>query len=140
MTADGDLLDELRFAHRTIDAHSLYRMVTSVPARMLKLPTGFGQICDGGPADLLVMRDSSQTPANTLLENYPQLVIAGGRIQLVSSDFARICPTSILKSLQPLDVEGRDRYLVSADILSLLNETTRALEGAPRLAGKAIAA
>jgi cytosine/adenosine deaminase-related metal-dependent hydrolase len=140
MTADGDLLDELRFAHRTIDAHSLYRMVTSVPARMLKLPTGFGQICDGGPADLLVMRDSSQTPANTLLENYPQLVIVGGRIQLVSSDFARICPTSILKSLQPLDVEGRDRYLVSADILSLLNETTRALEGAPRLAGKAIAA
>jgi len=140
MTADGDLLDELRVAHRRVDAHRLYTMVTSEPARMLKLPVGFGQICDGGPADLLVMRDRGQTPAITLLESYPELVIIGGRIQLVSSDFARLCPRSILKDLQPLKVEGRDRYLVSGDISSLLNETTRALEDAPRLAGKAIAA
>lgn len=140
MTADGDLLDELRVAHRRVDAHRLYTMVTSEPARMLKLPAGFGQICNGGPADLLVMRDRGQTPAVTLLENYPQLVIVGGRIQLVSLDFARLCPTSILKCLQPLEVEGRDRYLVSGDIASLLNETTRALEGAPRLAGKGMAA
>lgn len=140
MTADGDLLDELRVAHRRVDAHRLYTMVTSEPARILKLPAGFGQICNGGPADLLVMRDRDQTPAMTLLGEYPQLVIIGGRIQLVSSDFARRCPTTILKSLQPLEVEGRDRYLVSGDISSLLNETTRALEGPPRLAGKAMAA
>jgi hypothetical protein len=126
--------------HRRVDAHRLYTMVTSEPARMLKLPAGFGQVCNGGPADLLAMRDSGQTPANTLPENYPQLVVVDSRIRLVSSDFSRLCSTSILKSLQPLEVEGRDRYLISDDISSLLNETTRALEDAPRLAGKAIAA
>ncbi|HTU48606.1 MAG TPA: amidohydrolase family protein [Bryobacteraceae bacterium] len=140
MTADGDLLDELRIAHRRVDAHRLYTMVTSEPARMLKLPAGFGQICNGGPADLLVMRDRGHTPAVTLLKSYPELVIIGARIQLVSSDFARLCPASILRSLQPLEVEGRDRYLVSGDISSLLNETTSALKDAPRLAGKALAA
>ncbi len=140
ITADGDLLDELRIAHRTIDADRLYRMVTSEPARMFNLPAGFGRICDLGPADLLVMRDRGQTPAMTLLENYPQLVLVAGRIQLASSEFARVCPPGILNGLQPIEVEGRDRYLVSGQISSLLNETTRVLRGPPRLAGKAVAA
>ena len=140
LTADGDLLDELRFAHRTVDAHRLYRMVTSEPARIFRLPTGFGRICHGGPADLLIVRDSGQTPATTLLEAYPELVIVRGRVQLVSAEFARRCPPSILKSLQPLEVDGRGRYLVSEHIPSLLNETKEALRQNPRLAGKAIAA
>ncbi|MGA8593869.1 MAG: amidohydrolase family protein [Bryobacteraceae bacterium] len=140
MTGDGDLLDELRFAHRTVDVHRLYRMVTSEPARMFKLPDGFGRICDGGPADLLVLRDSGQTPATTLLESYPQLVIVRGCIQLASSEFAQRCSPEILNSLEPLDVEGRGRYLVSGCISSLLRETTNALQQALRLAGKAIAA
>jgi cytosine/adenosine deaminase-related metal-dependent hydrolase len=140
MTADGDLLDELRFAHQSIDAHRLYRMVTSEPARMFKLPAGFGQICHGGPADLLILRDSGQTPAKTLLESYPELVVVSGRVQLVSSRLARLCPPNILQSFQQLEVEGLGRYLASGDISSLLKETTRALRDSPRLAGKAIAA
>ncbi len=140
ITADGDLLDELRFAHRTVDAQRLYKMVTSEPARMFKLPEGFGQIRDRGPADLLVLRDSGQTPATTLLESYPQLVIVRGRIQLVSSEFARRCSPETLSSLQPLEVQGRGRYLVSGRVFSMLRETTRALQQTLRLAGKAIAA
>jgi cytosine/adenosine deaminase-related metal-dependent hydrolase len=140
LTADGDLLDELRVAHRTVDAHRLYRMVTSEPARIFRLPTGFGRICHGGPADLLIVRDGGQTPAATLLEAYPELVIVRGRAQLVSAEFARCCPPSMLKSLQPLEVEGRGRYLVSEDVSSLLSETKEALRQNPRLAGKAVAA
>jgi cytosine/adenosine deaminase-related metal-dependent hydrolase len=140
ITAEGDLLDELRVAHRTVDAHRLYRMVTCEPARMFKLRNGFGRICHRGPADLLVMHDRGQTPAKTLLESYPQLVIVGGRVHLVSSEFARSCPSTILKSLQPLEVEGRGLYFVSGSMSSLLNETKRALQQPPRLAGKAIAA
>ena len=138
MTAEGDLLDELRVARRTVDAHRLYRMVTSEPARMFKLPEGFGEISNGGPADLLVMEDRGHTPAATLVESYPQLVVVRGRVQLVSSTFARACPQSLVRALHPLDVEGRGRYLVSEHISSLLDETTRALQQRPRLAGKAV--
>jgi cytosine/adenosine deaminase-related metal-dependent hydrolase len=140
ITADGDLLDELRIAHRTVDAHRLYKMVTSEPARIFKLPAGFGQICDGGPADFLVMNDSGQTPAMTLLENDPQLVMIRGRVQLISSEIARRCPLSMLQSLQPIELEGRGRYLVSSDVSHLLDETKRALQPPVRLAGKAVGA
>jgi cytosine/adenosine deaminase-related metal-dependent hydrolase len=140
ITGQGDLLDELLVASRTVDANRLYRMVTSEPAQMFKLPAGFGRICDGGPADLLVMSDGGRTPAMTLLENYPQLVLVRGRVQLASMEFARLCPPSILRSLQPLEVEGRGRYLVSAPISRLLKETYKALQQAPRLAGKAVSA
>jgi cytosine/adenosine deaminase-related metal-dependent hydrolase len=140
ITADGDLLDELRVAHRTVDAPRLYGMVTSEPARMFKLPAGFGQICDGGPADLLVLRDSGRTPAATLLENYPELVVVAGRVHLVSSEFVRFCPPGILNSLQPIEIEGRGRYLVSGGISSLLDETKRMLQQSPRLGGRAVAA
>jgi cytosine/adenosine deaminase-related metal-dependent hydrolase len=140
MTADGDLLDELRFARQMVDAKRLYKMVTSEPADMFNLPAGFGAIRHGGPADLLVLRDSGQIPAITLLESYPELVLVRGRVKLVSSELAHICPPSILNSLQPINVEGRGRYLVAANIASLLIQTTRTLQAFPRLAGKAIAA
>lgn len=138
ITAAGDLLDELRVAHRTLDAHRLYRMVTSEPANIFKLPAGFGKICNGGPADLLVMEDRGHTPAATLLESYPQLVIVRGRVHLVASAFAQACPRNLYQSLQPLEVEGRGRYLVSEDISSLLDETKRALQQPTRLAGKVV--
>lgn len=140
ITAAGDLLDEVRFAARSVGADRAYEMVTSKPARMLKLPSGFGRICEEGPADLLIIRDSSRTPALSLLENTPEMVIAGGRVQLVSKDLARLCPASVLNRLEPIGVEGRGAYLVAGDIASMLSETKAALQSAPRLAGKAVAA
>lgn len=140
MTVHGDLLDELRVARRTVDPDKLYRMVTSVAARVFKLPHGFGQVCHGGPADLLIMRDRGSTPAVTLLENFPQLVIVGGRVQLASVEIAPLCPSDLLEPLRPIYVEGRGRYLVCGDIVSLIEESKRALQEPPRLAGKAVAA
>ncbi len=140
ITADGDLLDELQVAHRTVNAHRLYGMVTSEPARMFKLPVGFGQILHGGPADLLIVKDNGRAPATALLESYPELVIVRGRVHLVSSELARLCPPDMLRSLHRLEVEGRATYLVAEPMPSLLNETRKALQEHPRLAGKAIAA
>jgi cytosine/adenosine deaminase-related metal-dependent hydrolase len=140
MSADGDLLDELRVAQHTVSAERLYRMVTSVPAAMLKLPTGFGMISNGGPADLLVVRDIDQTPARTLLENNPELVMVGGRIRLLSDRLAQSLGLGHLNSPHSLRVEGRGRYYVSGDIPSLLAATEGVLAGAVRLAGKAVAA
>ncbi len=140
MTADGDLLEELRVAHRTVDAQRLYEMVTSGPARMFKLPPGFGRIQHGGPADLLIMRDTGKTPATTLLSRYPELVIVGGQIRLASATAASLWPPSALKALELIEVEGRGRYLIAADVPHMFNETTRCLQESLRLAGKAIAA
>jgi cytosine/adenosine deaminase-related metal-dependent hydrolase len=140
ITADGDLLDELRFAHRTVDAHRLYGMVTSESATMFRLPSGFGKIHHDGPADLIAVKDTRQTPAMTLLHNCPELVMVGGRIQLISSEMAKLCPGSILELLQPLEIEGRGAYMVAADISSMLKQTTSVLQQPPRLAGKALAA
>ncbi|HZS55579.1 MAG TPA: amidohydrolase family protein [Bryobacteraceae bacterium] len=140
ITADGDLLDELHFAHRTVDAHRLYGMVTSESANLFKLPTGFGTICHEGPADLIAMKDDGQTPAMTLMQHYPEMVMISGRVRLISSAMAKVCPTSILNFLQPLEVEGRGEYLVAEDISSMLKQTTSILQQPPRLAGKAMAA
>jgi cytosine/adenosine deaminase-related metal-dependent hydrolase len=140
MTADGDLLDELRVAHRTTDAQRVYQMVTHDAARIFKLPPGFGSIQHGGPADLLIMRDIGKTPATTLLSRYPDLVIVGGQIRLVSQTAASVCPPNALRSLESLEVEGRGRYLVAANVSRLLHETIRSLHESPRVAGKAVAA
>jgi hypothetical protein len=134
------MLDELRVAHSMIDPVRLYRMVTSEPARMLKLSAGFGKICHGGPGDLIILPDTEATPAAALLKHYPKLVIVRGRIHLLSFDFANRCPQNLLESLQLVQIEGRGRYWVAEDVASLLSESNRALKQDVRLAGRAIAA
>jgi len=140
LTAAGDLLDELRFAQKSADEHRLYKMVTLEAASMLQLPFGYGQIRDKGPADLLVMKDIGRTPAATLLEGYPELVISRGRIALISLTLAALCPPSRLANLEPIRVEGRGTYLIAEKVRYLLAQTANVLDESVRLAGKAIAA
>lgn len=139
MTADGDLLDELRFANKTVTASRLYAMVTSDAARILKLPEGFGDIRHGGPADLLVMRDDRKTPADTLLSNFPELVIVGGQITLASARFASQMPIH-LQLRYPFTVAKRGRYLASFSVVHLISKTNTFLLEGIQLAGKAVAA
>jgi cytosine/adenosine deaminase-related metal-dependent hydrolase len=138
ITAKGDLLDELRVAKNTLPADRLYAMVTSTAARILKLPPGFGEIRDGGPADLLVIRDDGATPAESLLRAVPMLVMIAGRVQLVAAD----CGMSGLKELSNkrnrLNVERRGPYFLSQPVGSLIHETRRALRQQLRLSGKAV--
>jgi cytosine/adenosine deaminase-related metal-dependent hydrolase len=140
ITGDGDLLDELRFAQQTVDAFRLYRMVTCEAARMFKLPSGFGRICNGGPADLLVIRDTGTLPAVALLESYPELVLVKGQIRLVSAGLAERCPPEVMDSLEAIEVEGRGIYFVAAPVSTMLKQTKRLLQRPARLAGKEIAA
>jgi cytosine/adenosine deaminase-related metal-dependent hydrolase len=140
MTGAGDLLDELRHAISAVGAERLYSMVTSDAAQILKLPAGFGEICDGGPADFLVVADSGQTPAATLLSALPHAVVIGGKLRLASPEFASISGWPAPQRLEALEVETRGPYLVAHDIRSLVRKTKAAFGGELRLAGKAIAA
>jgi cytosine/adenosine deaminase-related metal-dependent hydrolase len=133
LTSKGDLLDELRFASVIISPERLYAMVTSTAAQVLKLPYGFGEICHGGPADLLIVRDDGFTPAETLLHAIPQAVIVKGRFELVSASFRLRNLNGLLK------LENRGAYFLRMPTASLTKETREILGSEVRLAGKLVA-
>jgi cytosine/adenosine deaminase-related metal-dependent hydrolase len=139
LTSDGDMADELRAALRFADAARVYRMVTETPARILRLGRGEGSVCDGGAADLVVVRDPGPCPADALRELDPQLVIVGGRIKLSTPALADRLGLHKLR-LQPIAVEGRGPRLIACDVHSLARSAEAALGGDFRLAGKRVAA
>src|SRR5208282_4994697 len=81
LTGQGDLACELKAARNAgqLSAEEIYPMVTDRAARILRLARGEGEIRDNGLADLLVVTDSGQTPAEALQEYSPDLVLLGGR-------------------------------------------------------------
>ena len=135
LTFPGDLADELRTAHfRGLAPETLYQMVTSAAATILRLRDGRGSISQGGVADLIAVTDHGQTPAEALLDLHLRLVIVNGRIKLLSGH------PDTGKSLKPLHVEGRGKYLVDADVPYLHENATRALGPDYNLAGRRVAA
>jgi cytosine/adenosine deaminase-related metal-dependent hydrolase len=140
MTAAGDMIDELAFASRSVEPERLFAMVTSDAARILKMPFGFGRICHGGPADLLVVEDTGEPPARALLTKCPQLSIVKGRLVLVAAQFVAYRPSVSLNNLSPVNVEGRGLYWIDLDVRSLIDETKKVLHADWRLAGRAVAA
>jgi cytosine/adenosine deaminase-related metal-dependent hydrolase len=108
VTAKGDLLDELRVAQNYLPAARLYRMVTEEPARILRLPPGFGAIVPGGPADLIAIADGGCDPAAALLGAHrPEWVFVAGKLKLSK----RRAP-----SLHRLNLEGRGEVYVAANV------------------------
>jgi cytosine/adenosine deaminase-related metal-dependent hydrolase len=97
LTAEGDMIDELRVARRVsgLSEKRLYRMVTDIAAQVLRLSHGEGTIQPGGVADLLLFRDRGLTPAKTLLEQTPEAVLIGGVPQLASPDLATAWKVSL---------------------------------------------
>jgi cytosine/adenosine deaminase-related metal-dependent hydrolase len=88
----GDLLDELQAARAVYDLPPdlLYRMVTTRPARLLRLPRQYGSIAWGGPADLLIVRDTGQTPSHslaTLSRSNIAALLHKGIVRVSSSEF-----------------------------------------------------
>jgi cytosine/adenosine deaminase-related metal-dependent hydrolase len=130
LTAEGDLLDELRVAHRCgAEPEELYRMVTEIPARMLRLPKTNG--------DLTIFRDKGTSPAETLLAgDPPEMVIIRGRIKLISPRLAKRIEGP-WKKYSRLAVEGRPEVLVDADVTGLFRRAAREL-GEVRLAGRRV--
>lgn len=131
LTAEGDLLDELRFASRHVGlcAESLYRQVTTAAARILHLPHGAGSIRVGATADCVAVREGGLSPAKTLAScSYREieLVILAGRIQLASATLMKELPRQLTEGLELLDVDGIARW-IRAPLARLSSEASRSL-------------
>jgi cytosine/adenosine deaminase-related metal-dependent hydrolase/ubiquinone/menaquinone biosynthesis C-methylase UbiE len=133
LTAAGDLLDEIRFVHTQtgLDANSIYAMVTNRPAEILRLRQGEGYVKPGSVADLLVVRDTGLSPAETLMQlthDQIELVMVGGRIQLAGEWLYERLPDGLKQGLQRFEVNGHPRW-VRAPIDRLFAETEEFLGG-----------
>jgi cytosine/adenosine deaminase-related metal-dependent hydrolase len=139
ITATGDILDALRFAHRIchLSAVRLYKMVTTEAAAVLRLRRGEGAIGLQAMADLIAIRDTGATPAKALLAaRRIELVMVGGRIRLISDRLAKRIGAP--PHFERIHIAGRGRMLVDAPVGELYRQTAPVLGGKLRLAGKAV--
>lgn len=116
LTADGDLLDELRFAHRVchLPVERLYEMVTAQAAQILRLCQGQGTLRIGSNADLIAIRHRAGVPSeilSTLAWRDVELVVIGGRVQLASEEIIRRLPPKARQDLTAINIDGQLRWL-----------------------------
>jgi cytosine/adenosine deaminase-related metal-dependent hydrolase/ubiquinone/menaquinone biosynthesis C-methylase UbiE len=142
LTAEGDLLDELRFAHEFIGApaEDLYSCVLRGSADLLRLKNGEGTLRVGAHADLIAVRDTGMSPAGTLAtlsHSGVELVLLGGCVQLASGEMIKRLPPAATQGLQPLCVEGTVRW-IRAPLRWLFAQTTPHLGDEIRLGGKRV--
>jgi cytosine/adenosine deaminase-related metal-dependent hydrolase len=140
ISAAGDMVDEIRFAHNLGAASTelLYRMVTDVPAKLLRLGGAAGALRDGAAADLVAVQDNGQAPAKALIGMAPEIVIARGRIQLISKRLLERVPSSWTSGWHSIRVEGRGEWLTPFDVPLFLQEAQAALGPEIRLAGRRV--
>jgi cytosine/adenosine deaminase-related metal-dependent hydrolase/ubiquinone/menaquinone biosynthesis C-methylase UbiE len=142
LTAQGDLLDELRFAHDVagVPAEALYSMITTRSARVLRLHNAEGSIRVGGVADFIAVRDSAVSPAQALASlSYRDihLVLINGCVQLASEEMMTRLPRFATTGLRRLRVEEDIRW-IRAPLHRLFAETRPHLPGEIRLGGRKI--
>jgi cytosine/adenosine deaminase-related metal-dependent hydrolase len=142
LTAAGDLLDEIRFAHTQagLDANSIYSMVTNRSAEILRLRQGEGGIKPGCVADLVAVRDTGLGPAETLARltnDQIGLVMLGGRIQLAGEWLYERLPDGLRQGLQRVEVNGHPRW-VRAPINRIFAETAEFLGSDLCVGGKRV--
>lgn len=141
LTAEGDLLDEVRFAMRSlgISTSAAYQMVTTAAAAILRLADAQGSIQECGVADLIAVRDTGQDPADrldTLSMKEVELVMIGGRVHLAAEAMLERLPFAARNGLEPLSIDGTIRWL-RAPVKALLQQTEEILgRGAARLGCK----
>jgi len=142
LTCQGDLACELGVARQAgcLTAADVYPMVTDQAARILRLKRGEGEIREQGVADLVAVPDSGLSPAETLQDFSPALVVLGGKIQLVSKSLASRIDPVLIRHLQPIELEGRGAWLVNTDVGRLRAETEAVLGPDFRLAGRRVRA
>jgi cytosine/adenosine deaminase-related metal-dependent hydrolase len=134
LSAPVDLLDELAVARRYLPAARLYRMVTRVPARILRL----SQSVLAG--DWVAIRSRERTPEDALFCGSIALVVVAGRIRLISPELAEQLPPPERGGFQLLHLESRAPVLVDADVDGLRRAAAKHLGDDLRLAGKRILA
>jgi hypothetical protein len=115
LTAEGDLLDELRTARE---------LVGDIPfdaARILRLDP-----------------HSDDWIAAPTFGEPPELVAMGGRIRLIGSRLARTLPPRICREFHPLNIETRPPVLVRWNVPRMLEETAQYLGEEVHLAGRGV--
>jgi len=137
LTGSGDLVDEMELASREVGAERVYRMVTEAAARILRLNLGEGTIQEGGIADLVVVRDRGQSPAEALHGLDPELVVISGMIKLASMALAN---RFVLPRFRSLEICERGRWLVDCDMATLVEAVEPILGKRFRWAGREVAA
>jgi len=143
LTADGDLLDEVRFAMNNcgISPQWAYRMATEEPAAILRLREGEGSIRVNGRADLIAIRHTGRDAAERLCMLSAadvEFVMIGGRVQLASETIVKRLPSTLREGLEPLWFDGTVRWL-RAPIQHLVTRAEEILGvGKVRLGGKPI--
>jgi Amidohydrolase family len=141
LTAEGDLLDEIRFAVDMcgISPASAYRMVTEVPAAILRLSDSQGEIQVSGVGDLIAVLDTGYDPAErlqTLSRHDVEFVAIGGRVQLASAAIWERLPLHAKEGLEALWIDGTVRWL-RAPVEDLLRRAEEVLgTGEVRLGGR----
>lgn len=131
LTAEGDLLDEIRFVIRSarISPTDAYRMVTAVPAAILRLTEAEGSIKKSGVANLIAIRDTGQDPAErleTLSASDLDFVMIRGNVQLAAEAILDRLPDSVRRGLEPLSIDGSIRWL-RAPVKTLLHQAEEVL-------------
>lgn len=143
LTAEGDLLDEIRAAHHEgMDLGQIYSMVTGSAADVLRLHNGEGKLGRGSSADLLVVKRMDSSPAETLLGTRLgsiEMVMVSGKPRLVSASMAVRCPPDLLNGFEDIEVEGTSCF-VRAPVRQLLRDTVAHLGANVRLAGRRVSA
>jgi cytosine/adenosine deaminase-related metal-dependent hydrolase len=140
MTAEGDLIDEMRVARKEgkLTPEQLYPLVTTNAARALRLGPGHGEIRERGVADLIAVRDHGQTPAQALADLHPEMVMIGGRVMLLSAALAGHSRAHYVGGLNRICIQGRGQWLIRADVPDLYAEAVRELGPEIRLAGRRV--
>ena len=143
LTADGNLLDEIRLVHRTIGvpAALIYELVTTRAARLLRLKCGDGDLQAGAKADLIITRDRQLMPAETLVQlswRDLELVMEKGRITLLSPALAERIPGALKHDMEWVSIDGV-RRLLRAPVRRLFHETSAAIGRMPLIGGRKIA-
>jgi cytosine/adenosine deaminase-related metal-dependent hydrolase len=132
LSAPSDLLDALAVARQFLPPVRLYEMVTSVPARILRLSRRRTH------GDWIAVRSQARTAIQALLEGTIALVVVAGRIRLISPELVRQLPAPVRRRFQLLHIENRPPVLVDADIRGLRRAAAKHLGKDLRLAGKRI--
>jgi cytosine/adenosine deaminase-related metal-dependent hydrolase len=142
LSAKGDLVDEIQTARQfpKLSNEQIFEMVTTSPARILRLPDGAGQLRHGSPADLVVIRDTGKDPCDCLTDLRPELVIVAGRIRLISRLLLTANPHLIRSQLYEVSVPERGDWFVDVDMPALRRSTEQVLGSDFRLAGKQVLA
>jgi cytosine/adenosine deaminase-related metal-dependent hydrolase len=143
LTAEGDLLDEIRFASHFCDIRpdAIYRMVTEAAAAVLRLGDYEGSIAVSGVGDLMAVRDIGEAAQNRLRElsmHDVEFVMVGGCVQLASETIMERLPGTVVQGLEALWIDGTTRWL-RAPVRELLLKAEEVLgKGEVRLGSKPV--